>query len=215
MFYYLLKKVGESMAGSRKKTKIDVSEKDWTEIKTEYITGDMSYRALAQKHRIGYSRLQARATAEKWAVERGAFQKKVSQKSLDLICDEQAERIARAVRIGDRMLEKVEESLEQIDMILCERTVSTKKTEPGKDGIPCEKTTTKKSYSQKKVAIDRAGLRQLSAVLKDLREIGIFRSELDKKEQEARINKLQKDTEKEQKDTTINVQIKAAEVYDE
>lgn len=199
----VLRKWGESMAGSPKKTIIDVSEKAWTEIKIEYVTGDMSYRALAQKHKIGYSRLQARATAEKWTSERADFQKKVAKKTVDLICDEQADRIVRAVRIGDRMLEKVEESLEQIDMLLCERTVSTKKTELDKDGIPYEKTTTRKSLSQKKGAIDRAGLRQLSAVLKDLREIGIFRSELDRKEQEARINKLQKDVGEEQKDKTV------------
>lgn len=195
------------MARSSRKTKIDVSEKAWTEIKTEYITGDMSYRTLAEKYKIGYPRLQARATAENWVAERGKFKEKLIQKSIDLISDEQAERIARAVRIGDRMLEKVEESLEQIDMLLCERTVSTKKIEKDKDGTPCEKITTRKSFSQKKVAIDRAGLRQLSAVLKDLREIGIFRSELDKKEQEARINKLQKGVDVEDKNKRIVVEI--------
>ena len=121
-----------------------------------------------------------------------------------MICDEQAHRIARAIRIGDKMLEKVEESLNEIDMMLCRSTETVRQYEE-QDGHTVETTRTSETYDKKKVAIDRAGLKQLSAVLRDLREIGIFRSELDKKEQEARINKLRKDAEEEQTDQTIHV----------
>lgn len=184
---------------------IDLSEKEWEEIKTQYVTTDISYRKLAQKYGMAYGRLQTRGFNEKWQEEREAYKETLFKKSVDLICDEQAQRIARAIRIGDRMLEKVEESLNEIDMILC-KTTTTKKTVANdeEEGL-CEKTVSSEDYSMKKVAIDRAGLKQLSAVLKDLREIGIFRSELDKKEQEARISKLRKDAEEEQKDTTITV----------
>ena len=185
--------------------KIDISEKEWEQIKTEYVTTDISYRKLAEKYGMAYGRLQTRGFNEKWQEAREEYKEKLFNKSVDLICDEQAERIARAIRIGDRMLEKVEESLAEIDMIMC-RTTTTKKTvaDDEEEGL-CEKTVSSEDYSMKKVAIDRAGLKQLSAVLKDLREIGIFRSELDKKEQEARISKLRKDAEEEQKDTTITV----------
>ena len=54
-------------------------------------------------------------------------------------------------------------------------------------------------------AEDRAGIRQLTACIKDLKEIGVFRSELDKAEQMARIKKLQKDAEEEKTDTNITV----------
>ena len=190
----------------RKGEKIDVSEKEWAKIKTEYITTEISYRKLADKYGMTYTRLQTRAFEEGWKEEREAYKGKLVEKSVDLICEEQAERIARAIRIGDKMLEKVEESLAEIDMIMC-RTTTTKKTveRDDEDEGVCEKTVSSEDYSMKKVAIDRAGLKQLSAVLKDLREIGIFRSELDKKEQEARINKLRKDAEEESKDNTITV----------
>lgn len=190
----------------RKGEKIDVSEKEWAKIKTEYITTEISYRKLADKYGMTYTRLQTRACEEGWKDEKASYKEKLVEKSIDLICEEQAERIARAIRIGDKMLEKVEESLAEIDMIMC-RTTTTKKTVERDDegeGV-CEKTVSSEDYSMKKVAIDRAGLKQLSAVLKDLREIGIFRSELDKKEQEARINKLRKDAEEESKDNTITV----------
>ena len=192
---------------------IDLSEKEWEEIKTQYVTTDISYRKLAQKYGMAYGRLQTRGFNEKWQEEREAYKENLFKKSVDLICDEQAHRIARAIRIGDRMLEKVEESLNEIDMILC-KTTTTKKTVANdeEEGL-CEKTVSSEDYSMKKVAIDRAGLKQLSAVLKDLREIGIFRSELDKKEQEARINKLRKDAEEESTDTSITVVIENGDEY--
>ena len=184
---------------------IDLSEKEWEQIKAEYITTDISYRKLAEKYGMAYGRLQTRGFNEGWQEEREAYKKTLFKKSIDLICDEQAERIARAVRIGDKMLEKVEESLEEIDMMLCRSTKSQRYIGKDDDGFSCETTKTSEDYTKKKVAIDRAGLKQLSAVLRDLREIGIFRSELDKKEQEARINKLRKDAEEESKDISINI----------
>lgn len=188
----------------KKGTKIDLSEKEWEKIKTEYITSDISYRNLADKYGMTYTRLHTRAFEENWKEAREEYKRNLVNKSVDLICEEEAHRIARALRIGDTMLEKVEESLAQIDMMLCRTSTTVKKTETV-DGVLADVSTTTEDYTMKKVAIDRAGLKQLSAVLKDLREIGIFRSALDKKEQEARINKLRKDAEEDNKDSTITV----------
>lgn len=198
----------------KKGSKIDVSEREWEQIKTEYVTTDISYRKLAEKYGLAYGRLQTRGFNDKWQDARNEYKENLFKKSVDLICDEQAERIARAIRIGDKMLEKVEESLEEIDLMLCKHTMTTKTVEEV-DGNVAEVTRSNEDFTKKKVAIDRAGLKQLSAVLRDLREIGIFRSELDKKEQEARINKLRKDTEDEQTDTTITVKFESMDDYGE
>ena len=48
-------------------------------------------------------------------------------------------------------------------------------------------------------------LKTITSAIKDLKEIGLFRSMLDKAEQEARIKKLQKDAEEEVADKTITV----------
>ena len=48
-------------------------------------------------------------------------------------------------------------------------------------------------------------LKNITSAIKDLKEIGLFRSELDKAEQMARISKLRKDAEEEEKDTNITV----------
>lgn len=48
-------------------------------------------------------------------------------------------------------------------------------------------------------------LKSITSAIKDLKEIGVFRSSLDQAEQEARIKKLQKDAEEEQKDVSVTV----------
>ena len=52
---------------------------------------------------------------------------------------------------------------------------------------------------------DTGAIKQLTGAIKDLKEIGVFRADLDRAEQMARIKKLQKESEEEQKDTTITV----------
>ena len=48
-------------------------------------------------------------------------------------------------------------------------------------------------------------IKSATSAIKDLKEIGLFRAELDRQEQMARINKLRKDAEEEQTDTMITV----------
>lgn len=189
----------------KKGQKIDLSEKDWEKIKTEYVTTEISYRSLAQKYGMAYGRLQTRGFDEDWKGARAAYKENLLNKSIDIICETQAKRIAKAILIGDKMLEKVEESLNQIDFILTKQTTTIETMGVDENGNTFTKKEASEDYAPKKVAIDRAGLRQLSAVLKDLKEIGIFRSELDRREQEARINKLRKDAGDEQTDNTVEV----------
>lgn len=149
----------------------DIPNELWEKIRIEYVSTDLGYRKIAEKYGVSYSKVQKMGMKDKWIKDKMAYNSSVADKSLEILSDSQADRIVRAIRIGDRMLEKVEESLSQLDVN------------------------------------DRTGLRQLSGVLKDLKEIGIFRSELDRREQEARIAKLQKETEEEVQDTTIRVVI--------
>lgn len=51
--------------------------------------------------------------------------------------------------------------------------------------------------SDDKIALDTQGMRHISGVLKDLKEIQMVRSEMDLKEQEARIAKLQREAREE------------------
>jgi len=50
-------------------------------------------------------------------------------------------------------------------------------------------------------------LKEYSSILKDLRDIGVYRSNLDLKEQKARIERLMKDTEKEERTTVYELEV--------
>lgn len=55
---------------------------------------------------------------------------------------------------------------------------------------------------------DTGAIKQLTGAIKDLKEIGVFRADMDRAEQMARIKKLQKEAEDEQEDKEIIVTIK-------
>ena len=63
------------------------------------------------------------------------------------------------------------------------------------------------------IAVDTESIKRLTGALKDLKEIGVFRSDMDRLEQQARIKKLQKESEEEQKDTNITVVIENGDEY--
>lgn len=54
-------------------------------------------------------------------------------------------------------------------------------------------------------SLDTQSIKHLTSSLKDIKDIKGIKSEADMREQEARIDKLRKDAEQEQKDTTITV----------
>jgi hypothetical protein len=54
---------------------------------------------------------------------------------------------------------------------------------------------------------DRQGLKYMTGATKDLKDLGFIHNSLDREEQIARIEKLRKDVETEDKDTTITVLI--------
>lgn len=61
---------------------------------------------------------------------------------------------------------------------------------------------------------DTGSIKQLTGAIKDLKEIGIFRADMDRREQMARIAKLEKEAkEEEQTDTCITVVIENGEKY--
>lgn len=55
--------------------------------------------------------------------------------------------------------------------------------------------------------IDRGGLKQLTGVLKDLKDVLMLRSDADSREQEMRIAKLQRDLDQAQRQECIRVRL--------
>ena len=155
-----------------KNNSIQITDEMWEKIKYEYITTDISMRGIQKKYGIPFNRVKTKVDNENWNADREECKAKITQKSVDLIADFKANECTRAFRIANKVMDKLEEIVENIDA--------------------------------KEVDVEKR-LKSITSSIKDLKEIGVFRSALDQAEQEARIKKLRKDAEEEQKDKTITV----------
>lgn len=88
---------------------------DWLKIKTEYINGGISYRKLAEKHRVSSSALMQKAAKEKWAEEREQQRReteaKTKQKAAEKISDNESEIVSIKSRIRLKIYQELENRL--------------------------------------------------------------------------------------------------------
>lgn len=144
---------------------------DWSNIKTEYITTETSYRELSQKYGVHYTNIAKRASKEGWQQLRQQHATRTQTKMVDAVERKKVDRAARLLDVSDLLLEKVRKLIDSDD----------------------------------KIAMDTQGMKHLSGVLKDLKEIQMIRSDLDIREQEARIEKLRREAQQEQNREPIQV----------
>ena len=155
-----------------KNNSIQITDEMWEKIKYEYITTDISMRGIQKKYGIPFNRVKTKVDNENWNADREEYKSKIKQKSIDLLVEHNAEECTRAFRIANKVMDKLEECVDNLDVT--------------------------DDYAMK-------NLKSITSAIKGWKEIGGFRSKLDQAEQEARINKLRKDAEADQKDSTITV----------
>ena len=105
--------------------------------------------------------------------------------------------MARIDKLTDKLLDKLEQAIEELDLQLAKHTDKTKIIEYDNELRP-DKPTREVVHEEEKLLevksiIDRQGLKQIASALKDIKEVKMLRSELDRQEQEARIEKLRKE----------------------
>lgn len=183
---------------------------DWKQIKTEYITTDKSsYRKLAKKYDIPIGTLQKRAKKEKWPELKKQSGDRTVAKTITVIEERQVDKLKRIQEITDKLLNKIEKAVDELDIHLAKKTIKTKEIEYSNYERP-DKPTKETINEVEEIIdyhsiIDRKGVQELSAAIKNLKEVQMLKSELDVEEQQARINKLRKEVEEEKKDTSINI----------
>lgn len=188
---------------------------DWKKIKTEYITTNTSYRKLAEKYGVHYKVISERGKAEKWVELRAQHRDKTLTKTLEQISDRQADQMARIHGLADQLLDKLEQAIAELDLQLFKHVDKTKEIEynnPRRADKPTKEIIhEEEKLLEVKSIVDRNGLKQIAAALKDIKEVKMIRSELDRQEQEARIANLQKQAEKSDKgDGKITVVLEGA-----
>jgi transposase-like protein len=85
----------------------------WQKIKAEYIAGGTSYRKLAEKYDVSLTTLQRTAQKEKWVDLRRQAESKAATKIVEIESDKQAERMRRLLTVSDKLLQAVEDAVEQ------------------------------------------------------------------------------------------------------
>ena len=147
---------------------------DWQAIKTEYITTQISYRALEKKYGINYKVIADKGKKEGWSQLRSQYKDKTLTKTLDAVSKKQVDRAAKLISVADLLLNKVQSIVEDNPELL----------------------------------VNTQSIKNLSGVLKDIKEIQMIKSDADLREQEARIANLRKQAEKEEtsKDVTITIE---------
>lgn len=162
---------------------------DWEKIRLEYITSEISYRKLAQKYDVDINTLNRRGKDGGWVALRRQYVDKLTAKTMEKMSTKKASQRARVNDLADKLMDKLEKAIEELDLKTI--TVREKVTEGN------EETTREYREAQEGGVVSRTGLRQLTAALKDLKEVKDIVSELSKKEQEARIEALKQKAEKE------------------
>lgn len=170
---------------------------DWIKIRNEYINGNISYRKLAEKHKVSFNTLQQKAREEKWFDKRKEQHDKITektrQKTAEKLAEAEANRLLRISNAADRLLEKIEEATEQLDQFIVTNKVRQKEVNyvSDKAGFGKPKKEIVKEIEDKRVVkathLDRMGLKQLASALKDLRDIQFTANE-DKPQESSNIN---------------------------
>lgn len=145
---------------------------DWNELKTEYITTDTSYRKLAEKYGVSRGQIQRRATDENWPDLKSQFDTKTVSDAVNAVSKKFTARAKRLQDVTDKLLDKIELTIENIDGFKSSRAV-----------------------------------KDVSDALKNVKDIMMVKSDLDTREQEARIKNLQRQAESEDDDNEIRVVI--------
>lgn len=152
---------------------------NWIKIKNEYINSNISYRNLAKKHNVPFQTLRDRALKEKWfnkrKEQRNKIGSKMAQKSADIIVEEELDRLSRINSVADRLLDKMEEAIDQLNNHLVKNKKKTKVIEYNNSKRPDKPTkeTIKEIEEAEFVCgdIDRLGLKMIAGALKDVRNI--------------------------------------------
>lgn len=136
----------------------------WHDIKTEYITTEISTRAIAKKYGISYSILSKRSAREHWEAARKQYLVKLEAKKLEAHTKIEVDEYKSLLRAASTLSEKLCSIVESVD-------------------------------AEDLTVGGMRDLRSLTMAIKDLAEIQGIKPDADKREQEARIKSLERQSE--------------------
>lgn len=152
---------------------------DWLAIRNDYINGGGSYRKLAEKYGVPLRTIAKHAKDEDWQAareeQRNSIATALQQETADVIVKTEVNRIARLMSISDKMIDKIEQAVGELDMAQVTNKTKTKVIEY-KNGKRPDKPTKEIIEEKEEILavssiVDRKGLQQVAMALKALWDI--------------------------------------------
>lgn len=85
---------------------------NWSEIRAEYVTTDITHRQLAQKYGVSPSQIARHSKSEGWVDLRKQKDSKVQAELVDRAVEDGVDRMQRILTVSDKLLERVEQYIE-------------------------------------------------------------------------------------------------------
>lgn len=132
-------------------------------------------RALAQKYNINITTIANKSRSENWVELRKQNTNKTQTKTVDKIIEKTSEQTAdgltRCNDLANRLLDKIETAIDELDSREMGITTQEKKYAEDENGIEVELTTKTENLYIKKATVQTQKMKQLTAALRDVRDI--------------------------------------------
>lgn len=140
-----------------------LTEKQWSALRAEYISGDISIRKLAEKYNLSRRSVSRRATEGKWADARRNYREKVQskfiEKSSDIEAADKALKLISLQQSADKMADVIQRVFDDTDQF--NRYIIS-------EGIGGGATQTEeRTYSK----VDTKAIKDLTSAMKDLTQV--------------------------------------------
>lgn len=172
---------------------------DWEAVRRAYGQGE-TVGALSRRWSIPESTLRGRARREGW--KKFEHRDEIAQQCCVHKEEPNPDRMERVDTLADAMLTCLERAVEELDTV----TRSVKERVRREDGVDMTTDYTQ-TVAGERGTVDRGGLKQLTGVLKDLKDVLMLRSDADSREQEMRIARLQRELDQAERQECVRVRL--------
>lgn len=148
-------------------------DRNWDEIKAEYLAGNMTLEDLAKKYGISMRQIYAHSKEGKWRKKRESFRRKTAENALTRVSARASRKLASVIVATDRVAQELEEELR--DPRVFHRHVGTEFAEDGSSVI-CDRDL--EALNTKAIRDITRSLRDLTAAIRDLYGIDTRREQV-------------------------------------
>lgn len=169
----------------------------WVEIEHEYVTDisrkPCSLEDLSKKYSISIDTIKDRSAKDGWVRKRTEYTQQTLQKVKEKTSDADADRIARLLSIADKAADKAEQALGELEQYVVKDKKKVRTVEY-KDNTAIGKPTKEIIDETEHINIangpvDRLGLSQVTAALKNIKELYALPVEIEDKKYKAEFDK--------------------------